>query len=313
MLNELETFTVLFTRLKNRVKNSPTTLVWLVEQSADVRRLAYLVGESAEKIRKNQAQKAEKHTIVPRGFITAWEEYEKRFATELEQIVEAERKAGTDDFLSVLKDIAKKQNEDIDSVLERLNSYIDAKRQPGDLFDPTEDDPALLVEDIFLTFEDVVDAGILSDDAADKSIGAWHFFENILALKHREIYNRWKKVPELLIPSRVLIVDPRPIIELYNEAVRTYVFGNKIASISMCRALLEHILEKHYHIDEKDLEKMITKAEGQFKQFRKLNMQRKRRLANRIMHDYEKQQEIEDQIVIDFLKTLQAIVKNIPK
>ncbi len=313
MLNELETFTALFTQLKNRVKNNPTTLACLAEQAADVRRLAYLVGESAEKIRKKRAGKAERHTVVPPGFITAWKDYEKRFASELERIVEAERKAGTDDFLSELKDIAKKRDEDVDSLAERILSEIEAKRQPGDSFDPTEDDPASLIENIFLTFEDVVDAGILSDDSADKAIGAWHFFDNILKLKHHEIYNRWKKVPELLIPSHALSVNPRPIIELYNEAVRTYVFGNKIASISMCRAFLEHILEKHYHIDEENLEKKITKAEGQFKQFRKLNMQGKRRLANRIMHNYEKQGEIKDKIVIDFLNTLQEIVKSIPK
>ena len=56
MLNELETFTVLFNQLMGRVKNNPTTLTWLAEQAAGVRRLAYLVGESAEKIQKKQAE-----------------------------------------------------------------------------------------------------------------------------------------------------------------------------------------------------------------------------------------------------------------
>lgn len=226
MLNELETFTVLFNQLMGRVKNNPTTLTWLAEQAADVRRLAYLVGESAEKIQKKQAEKTEKHSVVPPGFITAWKKYEKRFAPELKRIVSAERQEGAVSFLSELKEIAKKKNENVDTLLERILSEIDARKRPGDSFDPTEDDPASPIEDIFLTFQDVVDEGILSDDSADKAIGAWRFFDDTLGLKHREIYNRWKKVPELLIPSHALSVNPRPIIELYNEAVRTYVFGN---------------------------------------------------------------------------------------
>ena len=117
----------------------------------------------------------------------------------------------------------------------------------------------------------------------------------------------------MLIPRHALSVNPRPILELYNEAVKTYVFGNKVASISMCRALLEHILEKHYRIDGERLDKMIAIAERRFNQFRKLDLQGKRKLANRIMHDYEKQSDVEDKIVVDFLIAIREIVKNIPK
>ena len=42
-------------------------------------------------------------------------------------------------------------------------------------------------------------------------------------------------------------------------------------------------------------------------------MQDKREMANRIMHDYEKQPDVEDQIVVDFLRTIEAIVKDIPR
>ena len=154
---------------------------------------------------------------------------------------------------------------------------------------------------------------VFSDDLADKAIGAWYFFEKTIGLDHEAIYRRWKSVPELLIPRHALSVNPRPILELYNEAVKTYVFGNKVASISMCRALLEHILEKHYRIDGEGLDKMIAIAEHRFNQFRKLDLQGKRKLADRIMHDYEKQSDVEDKIVVDFLTAIREIVKNIPK
>jgi hypothetical protein len=58
MLDDKETFIALFNQLKNRVKSSPTKLSWLAEQKSDIRRLAFLVGEAARKIEKDQAEKS---------------------------------------------------------------------------------------------------------------------------------------------------------------------------------------------------------------------------------------------------------------
>jgi hypothetical protein len=312
MLSELEKFIALFEELKGRVNNSPTTLAWLAEQKADVRRLSYLVGEAAEKIRKAQLQSAERHCVVPTGFITAWKEFEDRFAPSVSGVLESERKAGAEEFLARLKKIAERQHTDVQSLLEKVLSELESRRQPGDSFDPTRDNPAALIEEIFLTYRDVVDAEILSDESADKAIGAWRFFDKTLGIDHRAIYTRWKSIPDLLIPSHALRVNPRPVFELYNEAARCYVFGDKIAAICMCRALIEHILEKHYKIKEKGLDKKITFAEDRYTHFRKMNLHEKRKLANKIMHKYEKQGEVDDWVVVDLLKTIQAIVQHIP-
>lgn len=313
MLTELETFTVLFNELKTRVNDSPTTLSWLAEQKAEIRRLAYLVGEGAEKIRKTRASSPERHSVVPTGFVTAWKEFEAKFDATIEKIWKSERKAGAQEFLIQLKEIAERKHTDPDSLLEEIVAEIESHRQPGDSFDPTRDDPASLIESIFLTFQDVAD-GILSDDEdADKAIGAWRFFDETLGVDHRAIYRRWQRIPDLLIPSHALRVNPRPAFDLYNEAVRCYVFGNKIAAVSMCRALLEHIFKKHYKIEENDLDKMITMAEGRYSHFKKMKLHDKRMLANTIMHEYERQSEVEDRVVVDFLKTIQAIVQHIPR
>jgi hypothetical protein len=313
VLNDLETFTALFTQLKRRVKDNPVTLAWLSEQRDDIRRLAHIVEDTASRIRKSGARKRSKHTVVPSGFISAWRDYEHRFASPLKAIATAESAKEVEKYLAELRTVAAKRNQDLGSLLQEVMSEIEAHKQPGDSFDPTEDDPASLIEEIFLTFEDVVNSGLLSDSAADKAIGAWNFFDTALGLNHREIYSRWRKVPELLIPAHALSANSRPIIELYNEAVRAYVFGNKVASISMCRALLEHVLKEHYHIGEESLAKVIAKAEGVYPQLRRLKLQRKRELANRVMHDYENQTDMRDQSVIEFLKTLQAVVRDIPK
>jgi len=313
MLSEHETFTALFNELRRRVNNSPTTLVWLSEQKADIRRLAYLVGEAAEKIRKSRAISAERHLVVPSGFVTAWNIFETQFEAPVREILESERKAGTEEFLTQLKKAAERQHIDVDSLLKEILSKIESHRQPGDSFDPIRDDPASLIENIFMTFSDVVEEILSNDENADKAIGAWRFFDKTLRMDHRAIYTRWKSIPDLLIPSHALRVNPRPVFDLYNEAVRCYVFGNKVAAVSMCRALLEHILKKHYKIEEDDLNKMITIAEAQYSHFKKMNLHDKRKLANAIMHKYEKQSEVEDQSVVDFLETIKAIVLNIPR
>lgn len=313
MLNEFETFLTLFIKLKQKVNDSPTILQWLSEQKSDVRRIAFLLGESAEKIRINQAKKPEKYQVVPQGFITAWNNYEKKYSSPITQIVAAERKAGVETFITELKEIASMRGEDFDSILNNILSEIESKKQLGDLFDPLKDDPVSLIEDILLTYEDVINAGIIIDEASDKAVGAWRFFDSVLGLDHRGIYDRWKQIPELLIPSHVLRINTQPIFDLYNEAVRCYVFGNRIAAISMCRALLEHILSNHYRIEAQDLDKMITVAEIKYQNLRKLRMHDKRKLANRIMHDYENKPHVENKLVIDFLKTIQTLIHNIPK
>ena len=106
--------------------------------------------------------------------------------------------------------------------------------------------------------------------------------------------------------------NTEPLIELYGEAVRTYVFGNKVASITMCRALLEHILQKYYGLQAENLDKIIILAEERFPNLKKLNLRNKKNLANRILHNYENKSETEDKSVVDFLKTIKYLVQRIP-
>lgn len=314
MLNELTMFTALFKRLQSRVKDSPISLSWLAEENSGIRELAFRVGQSAAKIERYQAEKSDKHTVYPEGYITAWTKYENRYRPTIRNIVEAEWKDKMEEFLQELKETAEAKNEDADSMLDDILARIEASKNPGDSFDPLEDDPAELIDRMFYEYRDIAaNHDIFPDDWSDKAIGAWYFFDKTLGLDHRAIYKRWKSVPELLIPRHALSVNHLRIEELYNEAARTYVFGSKMASISMCRALLEHILKEHFKIEERKLGKMITVAEGRFNQFRKLNLHGKCDLANRVMHNYEKQSDLEDRSVLDFLKTIRAIVKIIPK
>ena len=311
-LNDLETFTMLFNSLKDWVNDSSDTLSWLSEQKPNVRRLAYAVGEAAAKIKKNKATQAEHHQVVPTGFVTAWKRYESQFEVSIAGIVVAEREAGVKSFLVEIEKLAQAKHVSADKFLEDFLQEFRSSRQPGDSFDPIHDDPVELINHIYETYEDVID-NFDEPDYNDKAIGAWVFFEKTLGLDYRAIYDRWKSVPQLMIPNYTLVGGRRSVIDLYNEAARCYVYGNKIAAVAMCRALLEYVLKKHYKIEDCKLGQMITLAERKYSRLKKMNLQEKKNLANEIMHEYERQSEVEDRIVVDFLKTMQSIVQDIPR
>ena len=52
--------------------------------------------------------------------------------------------------------------------------------------------------------------------------------------------------------------------EIYNEAVKSYIFGLNVAATAMCRALLEHILINYYGMPKKDLCTVVAMAEERF-------------------------------------------------
>jgi hypothetical protein len=102
-------------------------------------------------------------------------------------------------------------------------------------------------------------------------------------------------------------------VELYNEAVRAYVFGCNIASVAMCRALMEHILKHHYKVQENNLEDRIDKAAQIFLQPKKHKLHKIRKIANEVLHYYESGKNIKDLEVIDCLSTIKILVQKAPK
>jgi len=87
----------------------------------------------------------------------------------------------------------------------------------------------------------------------------------------------------------------------------------------MCRALLEHVLEKHYRIEGEDLARIIFLAEKRHYHLKGLNLKGKKNDANNILHEYEehakkykKRSENLDKAALDFLIALRHVVTHIP-
>ena len=183
-------------------------------------------------------------------------------------------------------------------------------REIGWTFDPLVDDPAATMNDIKSAIYDSVDSDL--DFFDDKTIGAWLFFEETIGIDYSAVLSRWRSVPELFIPAHTVPSYITPIVELYNEAVRAYVFGLTVASVAMCRALLEYVFKRHYDVQGKNLENIISIAEAKHEHLRGLTLQNMRRLGNRALHNYENRAEDLDQTVVNFLVTLRQVVTNIP-
>lgn len=66
-----------------------------------------------------------------------------------------------------------------------------------------------------------------------------------------------------------------------------------------CAKLLEHILTRHYKIKGRDLDKIIMIAEAQYPHFEQMDLHAKRKLANKIMHKFERQSEVKDRVVVE--------------
>ena len=101
----------------------------------------------------------------------------------------------------------------------------------------------------------------------------WNFFENNIGVNYKKIYDRWLNSPHIFIPLHIQYTNSGPLIELYSEAARSYVFGNKIASVVLCRSLMEHILKNYYKVHGENIEKVIYFAESRFPQLTKFNLQ----------------------------------------
>ncbi len=312
MLSKLEIFLLRFNQLKREANDSPKTLEWVAKENSKFRELVCEVHALASWIDRYLAEKESKYTVAPAVFVQLWEEYKRDYAKVVEAVAEAEMAKMIEQFISRLKQRAVDRGLDPEKAYNDFLSKIEADADEGDSFDPSKDNPVSLIMNILGSHDDLVSAGIFDDETGDKAIGAWKFFEQTIGVNFREIYRRWKESPELFIPSHAAQGNLLPLYELYNEAVRSYVFGNKVAAIAMCRALLEHVLVEYYKVDGKDLESVISIAEGRYKHFKKLRLQQKRRLANNILHNYREKPDVDDQVVIEFLGIIKQLVQDIP-
>lgn len=81
----------------------------------------------------------------------------------------------------------------------------------------------------------------------------------------------------------------------------------------MFRALLEYILINYYSIPKGKLVDMVSLAKEKFRKLESLNLDKLRLDGNEVLHDYESKSTIEEDEVISYLLTIQALVDFVPE
>mgnify|MGYP001567315844 FL=1 len=289
----------------------------MTNERKDLQDLCSQLEDAYLSIARILATKKSKHTFVTVPFEREWQEYELHYSKHVTKAAEPAKEREQNELLEYIRKSKKdwldsgKTEEEYD---DKINKWLAQFKSPhGSSFDPLKDNPATLVSAIYSFLYDFISDGFFEDDYYDKALGAWHFYEKSIGLDLAGIYKRWKNSPELFIPQHITVTNTAPLVDLYNEAIRTYVFGNREAAVALCRALLEHILQKYYKARAEKLKDIIAIAEQKFPNIKKLRLERLRRLANNILHEYENIDEIEDTAIFDFLKTIKYLVQNVPQ
>ena len=311
MKSKFEKFLILFTRLRKETNNSPTNLKWLMTEKPQLTGLCYDLDICYGEILLFLSKKNTKHTVAPDIFSRNWDDYETNWKEVVKEAAVPESERVKSELLAYLRQAEEKAVTEGKRREDFLKEFMkEIYPEVGATFNPLVDDPVALINDIKYAIYDSIVSEL--DFFDDKTVGAWFFFEKTIGIDYSAIYSRWRSAPELFIPAHTLRRDITPIVELYNEAVRAYVFGLTVASVAMCRALLEYVFKRHYDVQGKNLENIISIAEAKHEHLRGLTLQNMRRLGNRALHNYENRAEDLDQTVVNFLVTLRQVVTNIP-
>jgi hypothetical protein len=314
METQIIRFLTKFNKLKSEVNNAPKKLEWLCKEREDIQVLCDEVQISYQLLKRLIAIQGHKHIIIDANIEKSIKEYEQYYKVFVSKAAEPKRRRRNAAIL-LGEEIWIELGQTKEEYLEHLNKYIEEVNVDYHPFDPLEDDPDKLISEA-LDWGNLIKDIVMEDDEPEryeKAWGAWRFFTDRFYLNFSEINQRWLVAPELFIKTHVAQSEENPIIRLYGEAVRTYAIGCNVASVAMCRPLMEHILKIHYKIQENDLEKIIALAEQRFPQLKKLKMQEKRKISNNVLHNYENGTDIEEKALINYLRTIKMLVENIPK
>ena len=315
MKSEIEFFNYFEKKVKElvqRTNDDPSRLQFLIDNSAEMRRLIGAIYFSASEF--DTYVKSRAYLAVPTWFLQTYRDYERRYA------------------------------EEISRTYGRLHLRVtlDGDEVPGisaeEIAKPDPNRPKLPSKTDWVPATDLIETEAFefllrwawemhdsSDHAENLRAGldAWDHFESEVGINLDEIELRWLKLPRILIPRRPgSMGNPGArgaLLDLLNDAVRAYMFGAPAAAIAMCRAICEMVLKELYLGNGNGRApqggKLILLAERQFEAVRKLRLRHHTDLANRVLHDLGRAEAPGsdlDKAVVDFLATLKTLIEQSP-
>lgn len=329
-------FLAAFISLKRSVHRDVEKLGWGISQSPTILEKAWRVMHAADWVQA-YVETGRKLASAPGAFAAEWELYRKDY-----------REAVTSSMLYAIANTASGRTvvkhdlldwlilgddrpipPDLGNSYETALTYLDWQVQQsnsasapeelfGDEFIPAFHDPVGLVETAvhYFSEQDWKAEDQEFFEQSKRVEGAWKYLQDILGFNSKDIWRRWNAAPLVILPSRdgSTAMHMSALSDLYHEAVRCFAFGLMGAAMAMCRALLEEVLRRLYHIDGEKLGDVIIMAESRYGQLRKWKLGPLKNAANKVLHNYgEGRQAIEEKLVLKFLETLKGMIEEVGK
>ena len=305
-------FMVKFQELKRVVKSKPETIGWKSRELESLAELVYEVWDIDREIARTFELQSEKFTthVEPR-FVPTYKEYLDRYQEAVSKAASPIKQAKDKELLEALENLGE---EKLQQVADEIGLDFEA---PED-FDVDNDDPVQCINELMNWIPDLVDSyedGYLRN-MLNKGLGAYGYLQNTVGIDHSEIMRRWVEIPHTLIPRHVSNHHGQEVGSLYNllaEAHKAYVVGCNGAAMALCRAILDMVLTEHYRVEGKDLEAIITKAEGSYRHIVSgKGLHEHRKTANLVLHDPKRLKELTSEQVANFLNTLSELIERVP-
>ena len=280
------------------------------KEDEGVKRLCNQLSLTASFLRMNERRRRQLFAApVDPKFLTAWRDFEERFAKPLASIWLA-------DILPGLGDIEPEHTPEADLRWENANH--DGSEQARAIEGAIE-----------FTYETTRADDYLDEDfreSIEDAMAAWQRLKHDAGFDLQGVFRRRELVPFVLVPRHVAAkhgsAQTLSMLKNLQQAHDAFVFGAPLAALALMRSILEAVLRDHYGAEGEDLSERINQASRRLPSGASVAaLHRLRKLANAILHlnseKHERQPEIDptrlEKEIVSLLFVLRALIEGAPQ
>ena len=326
-MNLSEQFLLSFNALKNEANDNPQTLITFFPEKQSLIDLSLKVRDAAGKI-EQVGDLRKYHPQVPTQFISDWKKYLREWKKAIDYVSYVDSR----EKLSTIFDLDEAEHS-FEAYKNRspIKKRYDPDPDFEEDFNPSTHEGRKAISELINLAEQERDTHRDFDDdpvnyrlANTWSIGiqAVNFIKEPVGIDLGGVFDRWNKVPTIFVPSHVSnhhgLTEKHSLYGLLEEARKAYVAGAPIASVAMCRAIMEMVLKKHYLRDLRNppstLEGVSEIAVSRYDFLQKNRLDALRKRANKALHnnmDKQSTTELEDAL-IGFFKDIKFWIEKAP-
>lgn len=283
-------FMLHFQNLRTATNDSPQTLINFFSEKSEFRELAIELKRAAIRV-EGLGYSRKIYAHVPNKFVSDWKLYTFNWKKQIEYIYEQHTTIVFD------SEYQTKSFEEFCNQLTELRPQL----EPGEEgWEPAMEAGGAAIQDmVFLAnyIDHDFESFQIDNDAAlvlSHGISSIEYVEDSIGLNLSEVIDRWEKIPPIFVPPVVSNsygqTEKSSLYELLNDAIRAFVAGAQAASIAMCRAVLEMVLQDHYlrneTVRDTSLTNLINLAVKKYDFLPSDKLHGLRKDANRILHAY---------------------------